>query len=151
MKVTDLLDGCQRDYENHTRLDPSLKKKDTVEMVLSILERIKEAATIVNKADESTRENLYYLVYNASIMIHTYCNALRKAYYSKEATQYLAFAILLIDNNLILTTARYLHWRIKNYMELASAYADIGAYKAANKVVSYGLQKVRNLVLTCLG
>ena len=50
--------------------------------------------------------------------------------------------MLCLDNNLILTTAKYLAWRVQNYLELAHAYADIKAYKAANKVISYGLNKV---------
>jgi hypothetical protein len=35
-----------------------------------------------------------------------------------------------------------LDWRVLNYVELARAYADFGALKAANKVVSYGIGKV---------
>jgi hypothetical protein len=29
-----------------------------------------------------------------------------------------------------------------NYLELGRAYADVSAYKAATRVVSYGIQKV---------
>lgn len=47
-----------------------------------------------------------------------------------------------MDNNLILTTVKYLDWRVLNYVELARAYADIKAFKAALKVISYGITKV---------
>lgn len=50
--------------------------------------------------------------------------------------------MLCLDNNLILTTVKYLDWRVLNYVELARAYADIKAFKAAVKVTSYGLTKV---------
>lgn len=50
--------------------------------------------------------------------------------------------MLCLDNNLILTTAKYLDWRVMNYLELARAYADLQAFKAATKVVTYGVQKV---------
>ena len=50
--------------------------------------------------------------------------------------------ILCLDNNLILTTIKYLDWRVLNYVELARAYADIGALKAASKVITYGVGKV---------
>jgi hypothetical protein len=46
---------------------------------------------------------------------------------------------LCLDNNLILTTAKYLDWRVMNYVELARAYADVGAFKASTRVVSYGI------------
>lgn len=67
---------------------------------------------------------------------------MREANYSKEATHYLAFNVLCLDNNLILTTAKYLDWRVLNYTELGRAYADQTAYKAATRVISYGIQKV---------
>ena len=54
----------------------------------------------------------------------------------------MAFNVLCLDNNLILTTARYLSWRVKNYITLARTYADFGALKAATKVISYGVSKV---------
>jgi len=64
------------------------------------------------------------------------------ANFSREATHYLAFNVLCLDNNLILTTTKYLDWRVLNYIELARAYADVGALKAATKVISYGISKV---------
>ena len=43
---------------------------------------------------------------------------------------------------MILTTVKYLDWRVLNYVELGRAYADLNAYKAAVKVIGYGLTKV---------
>ena len=54
----------------------------------------------------------------------------------------MAFNVLCLDNNLILTTVKYLDWRVLNYVELARAYADFGANKAASKVISYAVNKV---------
>lgn len=54
----------------------------------------------------------------------------------------MAFNILCLDNNLILTTAKYIDWRVTNYVELARSYSDYGALKAATKVISYGLAKI---------
>ena len=88
------------------------------------------------------RERLYYLIYNSSILIFRACHLLRAANFSREATHYLAFNVLCLDNNLILTTTKYLDWRVLNYVELARAYADFGALKAATKVISYGISKV---------
>ena len=67
---------------------------------------------------------------------------MRMVGYAKEATHFLAFNMLCLDNNLISTTVKYLDWRVLNYVELARAYADMKAFKAAVKVISYGLTKV---------
>lgn len=104
--------------------------------------RIKDAASDLNKKPEDTRERLYYLTFNATVLIFKICCSLRQAGFAKEATHFLAFNMLCLDNNLILTTVKYLDWRVLNYMELGRAYADIQAYKAALKVTEYGIQKV---------
>lgn len=107
------------------------------------MRRIEEAAAELNRQPEDVRERLYYLTYNATILIFRACHQLRVANSSREATHFLAFNVLCLDNNLILTTTKYLDWRVLNYVELARAYADIGALKAANKVITYGIGKVR--------
>ena len=113
-----------------------------MEVVLDSMRRVKEAASELNKQSEEVREKLYYLIYNATIIIFNCCHQLRKSNFSREATHYLAFNVLCLDNNLILTTVKYLDWRVLNYVELARAYADFGANKAASKVISYGVNKV---------
>ena len=125
-----------------TKNDASYRRKDTVEVVKDVMKRIKEATSEINKEPEDVREKLYYLVHNATVLIFKACHQLRRANFSREATHYLAFNVLCLDNNLILTTTKYLDWRIMNYVELARAYADVGALKAANKVISYGISKV---------
>ena len=108
----------------------------------AILGKLVKATQALNETSEKCREENYWVVYNSTILVYKMCKQLRQAGYSREATKFLAFNLLCLDNNLILTTAKYLFWRVKNYKALASAYADVGAYKAAAKVVSYGLSKV---------
>lgn len=112
------------DFGKFTANDSLIKRKDTVEVVLDILNRLKSCADDVNKMSQEMRERLYYLTYNCTILIFKICHQLRESNFSKEATQYLAFNILCLDNNLILTTAKYLDWRVTNYVELARCYAD---------------------------
>ena len=109
---------------------------------MDILTRIKGAADEINKLSQEQREKLYYLTFNATVLIYRMAHQLRESSFAKEATHFLAFNVLCLDNNLILTTAKYLDWRVMNYVELARSYADIGAFKAAIRVVSYGVQKV---------
>lgn len=85
---------------------------------------------------------MYYLTFNSTVLIFKLCITLRKAGYAREATHFLAFNMLCLDNNLILTTVKYLDWRVLNYVELSRAYADCQAYKAAQKVIEYGITKV---------
>lgn len=109
---------------------------------MDVLARIKTIGTEINTQSETTRERMYYLTYNATIISFKICQKMRQAGYAKEATQYLAFNVLCLDNNLILTTVKYMDWRVLNYTELARAYGDLKAFKAALKVISYGITKI---------
>ena len=141
-EVKGKLANAQSDFQTYTKNDQELTRKDTVEVCLDILKRIKEAASILNEQPEDVREKLYYLTFNATVLIFKICTALRVSGYAKQATHFLAFNILCLDNNLILTTVKYLDWRVLNYVEAGRAYADMGAYKAALKVSEYGINKV---------
>lgn len=136
------IERAREELERFTKNDQSYRRKDTVEVVTDVMRRIKEAATEANQQSEEVRERLYYLIYNSTIIIFKACHQLRAANFSREATHFLAFNVLCLDNNLILTTTKYLDWRVLNYVELARAYADFGALKAATKVISYGIGKV---------
>jgi len=119
-----------------------MQRKDTVEVIIDLLGRIKAIGHEINQQTEEVRERLYYLTFNATVMIFKICTQLRKAGFAKQATHFMAFNILCLDNNLILTMVKYLDWRVLNYVELARAYADMGAFKAAQKVIEHGIAKV---------
>lgn len=136
------MEKAQADIDKFTKNDKEMRRKDTVEVMVDIMSRIKTAGNELNEQTEEERERLYYLTFNATILIFRICSTLRVAGYPKEATHYLAFNVLCLDNNLILTTVKYLDWRVLNYVELGRAYADLCAYKAASKVIEYGLTKV---------
>lgn len=141
-RLSSELRRAQDDADKFTKNDQQIKRKDTVEVVLDILNRIKTVAEEVNKMSQENREKLYHISFNSTVLIFRLTRILREASFSKEATTFLAFNVLCLDNNLILTTAKYLDWRVMNYIELARAYADLQAYKAAGRVVTYGVQKV---------
>ena len=126
---------AKADLEKFTKNDQAFRKKDTVEIVKDVMNRIKTSIEEVNKESEEVREKFYYLIYNATIITFKACHKLRLSNFSREATTFLAFNVLCLDNNLILTTSKYLDWRVLNYVELARSYADFGALKAASKVV----------------
>ena len=64
---------------------------------------------------------------------------LRKSNYSKQVSKYLSFNLLCLNHNVILTHAKYLHWKCKNYVELARSYVDI---KAAIATVGQALKQI---------
>lgn len=64
---------CQTDYDQHTAKDQNLARKDTVEVAVDILNRIKAIGSEINSMTEATRERLYYLTYNATIMCFRIC------------------------------------------------------------------------------
>ena len=141
-RVKNQIQAAQTDFEKFTKGDAELRLKDTIEVCVDILGRLKAVANEVNNLSESEREKLYYLTFNATVLIFKICSKLRVAGFPKQATHFLAFNMLCLDNNLILTTVKYLHWRVLNYVELSRAYQDMQAYKAALKVVTYGISKV---------
>lgn len=64
---------CQADADKFTAKDQNLARKDTIEVCMDILNRIKDVGTEVNSQTEQTRERLYYLTYNATIMTFKLC------------------------------------------------------------------------------
>jgi hypothetical protein len=70
---------------------------------------------------------------------------LRIANYYKSAAKYLEFNVISLDHNLILTTGKYLLWRVKNYIECAKAFGDRKAFEEAINVLTKGLQRVEQL------
>ena len=93
-KVLAELQQAQADMEAYTQYDRSFRRRDTVEVVKDVLRRVKEAASEINQQPEDIRERLYYLIYNATILIFKACHQLRLANFSIEATHFLAFNIL---------------------------------------------------------
>ena len=141
-RVRLIIEKAQTDLDTFTENDKSFRRKATVDVVKRIMETVKQAIEEVNQQPEAVREKLYYLIYNATIFNFQCCTTLRAANFSREATKFLAFNVLCLDNNLILTTTKYLDWRITNYVELARSYSDYGALKASTKVITYAIGKV---------
>lgn len=70
---------------------------------------------------------------------------LRKANYYKLAARYLEFNIISLDYNLLLSTGKYILWRIKNYIECSKAHADSKSFDQAIAIVNKGIEKVELL------
>lgn len=71
------------------------------------------------------------------------CRCLRKSVYSSIAVEYYAQAIVSLEGNIILTSIKYLEWRIKFYIELAHTYEELSAYLSASRTIERCLQKLQ--------
>jgi len=52
-------------------------------VVLDIMEKVKSGAMEINKAEEDFRERLYYLTFNATVIIFRICHKLREIGFAK--------------------------------------------------------------------
>ena len=78
-------------------------------------------------------------------MFFDYIHKMRKHFFSFQGSKYLNWVITQIENNVILSSVKYLKWRIKLYVELAFLYEDEGIPKSAFKVISQAITKVNEL------
>ena len=73
-RINAVIKSAQEDLELFTKNDQSYRRKDTVEVVKDIMTRIKDAITELNAESEETRQKMYYLIYNATIIIFKVCH-----------------------------------------------------------------------------
>lgn len=125
--------------------DPEITRADTVNCIKIYFDKIKKEFEIFKNFDPLLREKLYFLIHNVSIIIYNYCNKLRQFGFSRHGIHYLIWIISHFEANVILSNYKYLAWRIKLYIELASCYDDINAYKSAYKVICLAQAKVNEL------
>ena len=85
-RLLEQLGKAQIDAEKFTKNDQMIKRKDTVEVVVDILNRVKAAAEEVNKMSQEHREKLYHITFNATVIIFNLARILREGSFSKEAT-----------------------------------------------------------------
>jgi hypothetical protein len=70
------------------------------------------------------------------------CSFLRKSVYSALCIDYLAYVIISLEANIILTSVKYIEWRIKIYIELMHTYEECGSISAASKTIEMALAKL---------
>jgi len=139
------LERIHKIFLKYTEKDASVTRHDTAEIIVDLLGKTQSALQKIIDHGEEAREKLFWVLYNGSIQIFTYCRLLREASHQQKAIEGLAFVIGMLDGNLILMKAKYLEWRIKIYAELAGVYEDLGAAVAAKNVIARGQKQVQYL------
>jgi hypothetical protein len=145
---TDLANELKRieqDLLNDTQHDPDILYKDTANCVIKYFSQILKAYQRIYELDANIREKLYIQFYNTSLLIYNYSHRLRQNNFSINACKYLAWIITCFESNIVLSGVKFLKWRVKLYVELASCYEDHSAYKSALKVVTQGIAKLTEL------
>lgn len=125
--------------------DNLLQRKDTARAVVRVLEEVQRSMSVIFKVDDYVQEGAYWALYNGTILLFQTCRKLRASVFARETTRFLAFSMLCMESVIILTATRHLPWRLTLYKELASVYEQLGATKAAAKVVTHALQKIQLL------
>lgn len=142
--AADMIDEALKGFNKFKETNPEIDKNN-LRIVKEILKRLHSATSKINNFKSENRETYYFTVYNATIAIFEICRMLRRDNYYKLAARYLTFNTLSLDHNIILTTGKYLHWRIKNYIECARAHADSKSYQEALATITKAIQQVDKL------
>ena len=142
--AADMIDEAHKDFNKFKETNPEVDKNN-LRIVKGILKRLHSATSKINNFKSEDRETYYFTVYNATITIFEICRLLRRDNYYKLAARYLTFNTLSLDHNIILTTGKYLHWRVKNYIECARAHADSKSYQEALATITKAIQQVDKL------
>jgi len=100
-----------------------------------LLDDLKNLLALLNLGKIEDKKVNYYLTYNATIYLLDLCKYLRQSVFSVLATDYIAYAIISLESNIILLGIKYLDWRVKLYIELAHIYEEIGSLSSALKTI----------------
>lgn len=131
--------------EDLLRRDKQIDRNDTALATVQAMDQIRGSMEKLMQASESIKESSYWALLNGTIEIHKYCRMLRKSHFAKDTPKYLAWCMLTMESNLILSSSKHLQWRVTLYTELSEVYEQLGGYKAANKVVLHALKQVNQL------
>jgi hypothetical protein len=111
-----LIEEAQKDFEIFKKTNPEIEKT-SLRIIKGILKRLDIALTKLNGLKSNDRETYYHVTYNGTIVMYEICKMLRKANFYRLAARYMECSIISLDHNIILSTGKYLLWRIKNYIE----------------------------------
>lgn len=125
--------------------DPGISRPDTARAVLLCLEKLEQLLLMLQKQAQEVQEGCYWVVLNVSQEMMVYCRQLRRAGFLKDITRYLAGASLAMETNIVAAATRYMDWRLNVYRELAEVYEEMGALKAATKVVAHALRQLQTM------
>lgn len=73
-RLQESIKEAEAEYEKFTLNDKMIKRKDTVEVVIDILTKVKNSADEINKMSQDMREKLYYLTFNCTVIIFKICH-----------------------------------------------------------------------------
>lgn len=141
----DVFNTVETRFKRFVSTDPKVKRKDTAKALKSLLDMLKKVLAQLNLGSFDEKVKNYHLTYNATIYMMDICSFLRRSVYSALCIDYLAYCIVSLEGNIILTSVKYTEWRVKIYVELAHIYSECGSISAASKTIDVALAKVLDL------
>ena len=126
--------------------DPEIRKSDTVDCIKLYFDKIiEEIDNTYSKYSSTVREKLYYIIYQICLIFYDYIHKMRKYNYSIHGTKYILWMLSIMESNIVLSHIKYMKWRVALYIELASLYEDIKAYKSAYNSITQGINRLNEL------
>lgn len=131
--------------EDILKKDKYVERSDTALAVVQAMDQMKTAMGKVLEAPDNIKESSYWMLLNGTIEIFKYCRLLRKSHFARDVPKYLAWCMIVMETNIVLTSFKHFSWRVTIYTELAEVYEHLGGFKAANKVVQHSLKQLQTL------
>ena len=126
--------------------DPEIRKSDTVDCIKLYFDKIiEEINNTYAKYSSTVREKLYYIIYQICLIFFDYIHKMRKYNYSIHGTKYILWMLSIMESNIVLSHIKYMKWRVALYIELASLYEDIKAYKSSYNSITQGINRLNEL------
>jgi len=134
------------DLHNTVTHDPEIRQSSTVQNIKNHFDLIiNEIENTYMKLTATTKEKLYYIIYQISICFYNFIHKFRKYGYSIQGTKYLLWILTLMESNIVLSHIKYMKWRVKIYIELAFLYEDLNAYKSSYNTITQAITKLNEL------
>ena len=121
--------------------DPHLESEHSVDYCLTELKEITKAM----KDAMSHDEQLYYIVYNASVDLFACCQTLIRHGLYRQSAVFIGWCARCCDTVLPLATTKYLAWRVRLYSVLAWCYEMCGEYSGALVIAQQLVARVDQL------
>lgn len=127
-------------------LDPQCKYPHTVSKLVAALGDIQRAMERILTSDNSTTENLYWLIFNGTLHTYALTKHLIQFGFAARAVEFLNYCVLACEAVINLSTVRYLSWRTTLYTAVCTCYSLSGDDQRSLAAANRGLAQAKELL-----
>eukprot|EP00854_Cymbomonas_tetramitiformis_P001514 gene1514-2148_t len=121
--------------------DPGMRHPHTLASLLAVLAKVQSGVQVVLPDEEH-----YWLVFNGTVLLYSVAAPLITAGFAAEVVEYLVFAVLALENVLLLCAPKYLDWRLQLCKAVCQCYIDLKVPEEAEKFAARALDKIKEQV-----